>query len=156
MARTTQTVLAGLNLPARDAYDLPTSGKRFGDGGQYRIEIPSVEGPRALEAVLEAGQALRVPIHRVSQGSGIMLQTDDEIERMLALGRARGVEVCLFVGPRANWDTGAQAASASGRVPRCAAPTSSYTGSRTYGTPAVSACVRFWSPTSGSSWSSER
>jgi hypothetical protein len=26
------------------------------------------------------------------------------------------VEVCLFVGPRANWDTGAQAASTSGRV----------------------------------------
>jgi len=116
VARTTQAVLAGLNLPARDAYDLPTSGKRFGDGGQYRIEIPSVEGPRAMEVVLEAGQALSVPIHRVSQGSGIMLQTDEEIERMLALGRARGVEVCLFVGPRANWDTGAQAASASGRV----------------------------------------
>jgi hypothetical protein len=26
------------------------------------------------------------------------------------------VEVCLFVGPRANWDTGVQAASAAGRV----------------------------------------
>jgi hypothetical protein len=116
VTRTTQVVLAELKLPARDAYDLPTSGKRFGDGGQYRIEIPSVEGPRALEAVLEAAAGLSVPIHRISQGSGIMLQTDEEIERMVALGRGRGVEVCLFVGPRANWDTGAQAASASGRV----------------------------------------
>lgn len=114
--RTTPAVLSELKLPARDAYDLPTSRKRFADGGQYRVEIPSVEGPRAMEAVLEAAASHQVPIHRVSQGSGIMLQTDEEIERMVALGRGRGVEVCLFVGPRANWDTGAQAASASGRV----------------------------------------
>jgi hypothetical protein len=114
--RTTQEVLTELKLPARDAYDLPTSRKRFDDGGQYRIEIPSVEGPRAMEAVLESAAALSVPIHRVSQGSGIMLQTDEEIGSMVALGRDRGVEVCLFVGPRANWDTGVQAASSSGRV----------------------------------------
>ena len=114
--RPTQSVLTELNLPARDAYELPTSAKRFPDGGQYRVEIPSVEGPRALEAVLEAAAALAVPIHRISQGSGIMLQTDEEIARMVALGRSRSVEVCLFVGPRASWDTGAQAPSASGRV----------------------------------------
>jgi hypothetical protein len=45
-----------------------------------------------------------------------MLQTDDEIKRMLALGQEHGIEVCLFVGPRANWDVGVQAASSSGRV----------------------------------------
>ena len=39
-----------LGLPAGDAFDLPTSGKRFEDGGQYRVEIPSVEGPAALQA----------------------------------------------------------------------------------------------------------
>jgi len=116
MPRATPSVLAALNLPPRDAYDLPTSGKRFADGGQYRIEIPSVEGPQALEAVLEAAERLSVPVHRVSQGSGIMLQTDEEIARMVARGREHGVEVCLFVGPRASWDTGAQAASPSGRV----------------------------------------
>src|SRR5213078_1145507 len=54
--------------------------------------------------------------HRVSQGSGVMLQTDDEIRRMVALGQEHGIEVCLFVGPRANWDVGVQASSASGRV----------------------------------------
>jgi len=57
-----------------------------------------------------------VPVHRVSQGSGVMLQTDDEIRKMLALGREHGIEVCLFVGPRANWDVGVQAQSSSGRV----------------------------------------
>jgi hypothetical protein len=45
-----------------------------------------------------------------------MLQTDAEIERMVALGREHGMEVCLFVGPRANWDVGVQAAASAGRV----------------------------------------
>jgi hypothetical protein len=114
--RTTVEILKTLDLPVRDAYDLPTSRKRFADGGQYRVEIPSCEGPRAMEAVLAAAREHAVAIHRVSQGSGVMLQTDDEIERMVALGREHGIEVCLFVGPRANWDVGAQAASSAGKV----------------------------------------
>jgi Peptidase family U32 len=114
--RSTASILNTLNLPVRDAYDLPTSLKRFTDGGQYRIEIPSCEGPRAMEAVIAAAREHVVTIHRVSQGSGIMLQTDDEITRMVALGHEQGIEVCLFVGPRANWDVGVQAASASGKV----------------------------------------
>jgi hypothetical protein len=114
--RTTRDVLTELGLPGRDAHALPASGKRFPDGGQYRIEIPSVEGPHALEAVIAAAGERGVPLHRISQGSGIMLQTDAEIGEMLALGRAHGIEVCLFVGPRAGWDTGVQAASTAGRV----------------------------------------
>ena len=114
--RTTRDILAELGLPGHDAHDLPASAKRFPDGGQYRVEIPSVEGPRALEAVLSAAGERGVPIHRISQGSGIMLQTEGEITEMLALGRTHGVEVCLFVGPRAGWDTGMQAGSTAGRV----------------------------------------
>ena len=114
--RSTAEVLASLRLPARDAYHLPSSGKKFADGGQYRVEIPSVEGPRAMEAVLAAAGEHEVGVHRISQGSGIMLQTDAEIERMVALGRSSAVEVCLFVGPRASWDSGVQAASSSGKV----------------------------------------
>jgi hypothetical protein len=114
--RTTTDILKSLDLPARDAYDLPTSRKRFADEGQYRVEIPSCEGPRAMEAVLAAAREHAVAIHRVSQGSGVMLQTDAEIERMVALGREHGIEVCLFVGPRANWDVGVQAASSGGKV----------------------------------------
>jgi Peptidase family U32 len=110
------SILARFNLPTRDAYDLPTSRKRFGDGGHYRVEIPSTEGPRAMEAVLQAAREYDVVVHRISQGSGIMLQTDDEIREMVAMGRQHGVEVCLFVGPRANWDVGVQASSSAGRV----------------------------------------
>ncbi len=114
--KTAREVLRSFELPARDAYDLPTSSKRFPDGAAYRVEIPSCEGPKALRAVIDEAAARQIRIDRISQGSGIMLQTDDEIREMLALGTQHGIEVCLFVGPRANWDTGSQAASTAGRV----------------------------------------
>ena len=109
-------ILDKLHLPSRDAGDLPASAKRFADGGEYRIEIPSCEGPKAMQAVIAAAAEHRIPIHRVSQGSGVMMQTDAEIAEMVALGRTHGIEVCLFVGPRANWDVGVQAASSAGKV----------------------------------------
>ncbi len=109
-------ILERAGLLERDAHDLPTSAKRFADGGQYRVEIPSCDGPRAFDAVIAAAKEHDVPVHRVSQGSGIMLQTDTEIRQMVELGRTHGAEVCLFVGPRANWDTGVQASTAGGKV----------------------------------------
>lgn len=110
-----QDYLLQHGLPTGDAYDLPESPCRFPDGAQYRIEIPSVEGPHVMEAVLTEAALLGVPIHRVSQGSGIMLLTDAEIQSMAQMGRDAGVEVSLFVGPRAAWDIGAQITAASGK-----------------------------------------
>lgn len=108
--------VSGLGLPQRDLNDIPASTQRFADGGQYRIEIPSVEGPNALRMVYEQADALDVTIHRVSQGSGVMLLTDAELDEMAALGAERGIEISLFIGPRAGWDTGAMAYSPAGRI----------------------------------------
>lgn len=107
--------LAALDLPSGDPHPAPTSAKRFPDGAQFRIEIPSTEGPLAFRAVLEQADQLDVPVHRISQGSGIMLLTDDEILEMVELGKARHVEVNLFVGPRATFDVGAQAYAPAGK-----------------------------------------
>jgi hypothetical protein len=109
-------LLSGLGLPGRDLYDLPDSKKRFPDGAQYRVEIPSVEGPRVLEAVIEEAERREVQIHRVSQGSGIMLLTDAEILEMCLMAREAALELSLFVGPRASWETGATAVSGAGKV----------------------------------------
>ena len=108
--------LKGLGLPGSDLRECPDSSKRFPDGGQYRIEIPSTEGPRCLSAVLEEAGRRKVPVHRVSQGSGILLMTDEEITEMLAIGREAGIEVNLFIGPRATFDIGAQAYSPAGKA----------------------------------------
>jgi hypothetical protein len=108
--------LESAGLPGADPPDPPSSPRRFPDGGQYRIEIPSTEGPRALAAILEDAGQRKVPVHRVSQGSGIMLLTSAEITEMLAIGRDAAIEVNLFVGPRATFDIGAQAYSLAGRT----------------------------------------
>lgn len=113
---TTRAFLRRLGLPPGDAHNLPSSAKRFPDGAQYRVEIPSVEGPSALVALLEEADRLRVVIHRISQGSGVLLHTDSEITTMAALARERGMEISLFARPNAAWDTGAMAVAPAGRV----------------------------------------
>lgn len=92
----------------------PESSARFPDGAHFRIEIPSVEGPRVLEAVVQAATARDIVVNRVSQGSGAMLLTRDELEEMSAIGEEAGLEVSLFVGPREGFDVGAHARSGDG------------------------------------------
>lgn len=111
-----QTLLQELGLPTGDRHDLPTSPHTFPDGAHYRVEIPSVEGPAALRAVIEAAQAYHIPLQRISQGSGIMLLSDADIKEMAALGRQHGMEVCLFVGPRAPWEGTGQALTPDGKI----------------------------------------
>ena len=86
----------------------PMSDLRFADGLRYRVEIPSVEGPGVMRAVLAEAAARGVPVRRVSQGSGVMMLTDVELDEMAQLGSENGVEVSLFLGPRGAWDTGGQ------------------------------------------------
>jgi hypothetical protein len=62
-----------------------------------------------LRAVVEEASAIGLRIDRVSQGSGIMMLSDAELEELTALGREHDVEVCLFLGPRGAWDAGGQA-----------------------------------------------
>lgn len=104
--RPTAELLEQIGLPGRDREGAP-SLHRFPDGAAYRIEIPSCEGPAAMEVVLSEAQRLNVPVTRVSQGSGISMLTNAEIEQMVELGSNAGVEVCLFVRPSAGWDISA-------------------------------------------------
>lgn len=106
--------MAAVGLRSPDFAAVPSSALTFADDRPYHIEIASVEGPEALAAVLDEAGTQGVRVDRVSQGSGIMLQRDDEITEMLALGAANDVDVCLFVGPRGGWDTGVQATSRGG------------------------------------------
>ena len=114
MKKTTD-FLKRLGVPAEDP-GLPSSAGRFPDGAQYRIEIPSCESPEALSAILEEAARYKVVIHRVSQGSGIMLMTDGEITEMGRLSRQAGIELCLFVGPRAPFDISPQPHTTGGKI----------------------------------------
>ncbi len=88
--------------------------RAFSDGRRWRLEIPSVEGPAALEAVLVAADELGVRVDRVSQGSGVALLRQVELEAMARTARAAGVELVLWAGLRGAWDLGAQARASSG------------------------------------------
>ena len=101
-------LLDGLGHPVQGR-DLDPATGRFPDGTAYHVEIPSCEGPMVMEAVLDEAAVRGVVVHRVSQGSGVMMLTDAEIAAMAELGLAQGVEVCLFLGPRGGWGTGGQA-----------------------------------------------
>ena len=110
----TRDFLSSIGLPSGDLNDMPDSDKRFPDGAQYRVEIPSTEGPRCLEAVLEEAARLDVTVHRVSQGSGVFLQTDAELDEIAGMAAGARVEVSLFARPNAAWGTSAAARAPAG------------------------------------------
>jgi hypothetical protein len=92
------------------------SDQRFPDGAHFRIEIPSVENPAALRAVVEEARTHKTPIHRTSQGSGAMLLTRAELAEMAVIGADEGLEVNLFVGPREEYGIGGSVRSPEGMV----------------------------------------
>ena len=101
-------------LPVGDLHELPSSTKRFSDGAEFRVEIPSTEGPACLAAVLAEAERLDVRVHRVSQGSGVFMQTDAELEEMARLAADARVEVSLFARPNAAWGVSATARAHAG------------------------------------------
>jgi hypothetical protein len=107
--------LQKLGLPPGDAYDLPTSEKRFPDGGQYRFEVPGIQGPAAMKALLKELDNYGLTIHRVTQTKGIMLLADKDIEQMVELAAENQVELVLSVGPRATYDTSASVNTPEGQ-----------------------------------------
>jgi len=90
------------------------SEQRFPDGAHYRIEVPSVEGPAVLRAVMAQASAEGIVVNRASQGSGAMLLSASELAEMARIGADSGIEVSLFTGPREEWDVGSVAQSGEG------------------------------------------
>jgi hypothetical protein len=111
----TREFFTKLGLPAGDAYNLPTSTKRFSDGAQYRFEVPGIQGPGSMKALLEELDKYQIAIHRVTQTKGIMSLTDEEIGSMVELARDWQVELILSIGPRATTDTSASVKTEEGQ-----------------------------------------
>lgn len=103
----TREFLKSIGQPSGDAYDLPTSDKRFSDGGQYRFEVPGIQGPKVMKALLEAMDDYGIYLHRVTQTQGIMRLTDQEISDMVELAHEWKTDLILAIGPRATTDTSA-------------------------------------------------
>ncbi len=102
-------------VPGRDAYDLPTSTKRFPDGSWYRMEISGIERPNVLEAMIDEMNKRKVPIHRaISVVMGATLLDRAELRDFAQMAADAQLEVILTPGPRSAWDTGRQVATPEG------------------------------------------
>ena len=113
--KSTKAFLQKINMPQGDDYTLADSQKRFSDGAQYRFEIPGIQGPSTMEALLEALDQYKLTIHRITQTKGIMMITDQEIERMVGLAKESQTELVLAIGPRAVYDTSASVNTPEGQ-----------------------------------------
>ena len=107
MFEKTRSFLTKLGLPSGDAFDLPTSEKRFADGARFRIEVPTVNTAEALLALVERAEEHGVVINRVDETYGGFRHTAEEIKEYRSIARDWGLELNFSVGPRAPYDTGA-------------------------------------------------
>lgn len=105
--------LQGIGIEEADS-NIEISGKSFPDGAQYRFEVPGIQNPGAMAALIDATDDYGVKVHRVTQTKGIMLLTDNEIEQMVDIALDAHMELFLSVGPRATYDTSASANTPEG------------------------------------------
>lgn len=110
----TRNFLAKIGLPTGDANDLPTSGKKFPDGADFRIEIPTINSVEAIKALLDEADKLGVTINRVDDTYGIFRYTKKDIQEYVKVGKEYGVAINFSIGPRATYDTGATVLSSQG------------------------------------------
>lgn len=113
--KATREFLSKIGLPTGDAFNLPTSEKRFSDGSQFRFEVPGIQGPAAMRSLLEEIDNFNLVIHRVTQTKGIMMLTDKEISEMVRISKDGKVELVLSIGPRATYDTSASVLTPEGQ-----------------------------------------
>lgn len=111
----TRNFLKKIGLPAGDCYDLPDSHLKFSDGGQYRFEVPGIQGPGSMKSLLTELEQNGVYIHRVTQTKGIMMLSDKDISEMVELAAEAKVDLVLAIGPRATYDTSASVHTPEGQ-----------------------------------------
>ena len=104
-----------VGIPGGDAYDLPTSKKRFPDGAWYRMEVSGVERPNVLEALIDEMGKRNIAIHRlISVVMGATLLDRQELRDFAQMAAEARLEVILTPGPRPAWDVGRQLATPEG------------------------------------------
>jgi hypothetical protein len=101
----TRARLRELGLPDGDGEPV-SSGLTFADGGQYRIEVPTVNSAKAAAQLLAGTCDRGFTINRITETLGLFRHTAREVREYVRLGEDYGVQVLMSVGPRAVYDTG--------------------------------------------------
>jgi hypothetical protein len=103
----TRAQLRSLQLPDGEDQPLETSELTFDDGGQFRIEVPTINSAASAEFLLAESRRRGFTINRVTETIGLCRHTAREIRHYAELGREYGAEILMSVGPRATYDIGA-------------------------------------------------
>lgn len=106
--------LIKLGYPGRDDFSLPSSQIQFSAGGDYGIEVASVNNMKILEEILRHADNFDVRIDRVDECRGMFRLPDNEIREMVAACRERQMGLVMSVGPRAVYDIGGFSRSPNG------------------------------------------
>ncbi|WP_256725686.1 U32 family peptidase [Streptomyces sp. IMTB 2501] len=109
----TRQQLRELGIPANDD-DPPDSGRTFSDGGNFRIEVPTVNSVEAAARILAESKRRGLTINRITETFGMFRHTADEIRRYVELGQEYGAQILMSVGPRAIYDIGGGAQTPEG------------------------------------------
>jgi hypothetical protein len=86
----------------------------FPDGAQFRIEVPTVNTPQTMKALLETAKDSGTVVNRVDETYGIMRFTDRQIMEFVDLAKEYNCELTMSTGPRATYDTSATVLTAQG------------------------------------------
>lgn len=116
MMEKTREFLVKIGLPAGDAFDLPTSEKRFPGGAHFGIEVPTINTAVACKSLIEEAERLGIQINRVDETYGAFRHTFSELKEYAAICKAHGAGLNMSIGPRAAYDTSATRLSEQGRV----------------------------------------
>ena len=116
MMEKTREFLASLGLPKGDAFDCPTSNKRFPSGAYFGIEVPTINTSLACKALIDEAEKLGIQINRIDETYGAFRHTFTELKEYAAICKAHGAGLNFSIGPRAAYDTSATRLSEQGRV----------------------------------------
>jgi len=82
---------------------LPSSDKKFPDGGNYRIEVSGIETCGILKAVVEEAKKCKIPIHRaIATVNGSSFYNDEELTALAHLAAKEKIEVIICPGDLAH------------------------------------------------------
>lgn len=110
----TREQLKKLGLPGGEAFDLPTSKLEFDGGGNFAIEIASINNLEIMKKTLELLDKYKITCDQFVECRGIFRLPDEEIKKMAALCKKNNIGLVLSVGPRATYDAGGFVKSVNG------------------------------------------
>jgi hypothetical protein len=111
----TRELLSKHHFPTGDARALPTSERTFAGGGQFGIELSSVNNAAVLRTVLSLAKEYGVPVSRCDECRGMARLPEADLTEMVRISAGEGVGLLLSIGPRAIYDTGGFVKSPNGR-----------------------------------------